>query len=395
MSVATAAAVLVSIAAAQTLMAVTLLAWIALRPRAVRWPGWVLPAGAFMLATLLSLASSPDPSIGWGPVRKFVLFAMGLIAASFVRDEQRLRSAVTALLVVGAVGSAVAVVQFIVQYMEFRSTGLIGDDPTILARATGFMGHWMTFSGEQMLVWCVAIPLVWTFRTRFLWVPLSLIGIGILLSFTRSVWVGAAAGVGIMALYLPPRLLLRMMIPIAVIGLIASGLVADRIARSFIDEDFVPDSSRLEMLEVGSRMVRDHPLLGVGPERVGVEFTDYYEGSNIDVFYYGHLHNNFMQIAAERGLLSLAALLWLMGRIGVDLVRFSRSSVPSVKWSGVSGLAVLGSFLVAGLFEYNFGDSEMLMLFLFLVSIPYGMAAGTPEVDVPAAVSTRGSASGT
>jgi O-antigen ligase len=129
------------------------------------------------------------------------------------------------------------------------------------------------------------------------------------------------------------------------------------------------------MLEVGSRMVLDHPLFGVGPERVAVEFTDYYTGENIDVFYYGHLHNNFIQIAAERGLPALAVLLWLMAKIGFDLIRLSRSEEDSIRWPAVSGLAVLVSFLVAGMFEYNFGDSEMLMLFMFLVSIPYGMAA--------------------
>jgi O-antigen ligase len=214
------------------------------------------------------------------------------------------------------------------------------------------------------------------FLSRLHWVPLSLVGIGILLSFTRSVWVGAAAGVAVMALYLPPRLLVRMLIPVGLIGVLASGLIFDRIARSFRDEDFVPDSSRLEMLGVGARMVGDHPLFGVGPERVLVEFTDYYEGTNIEVFYYGHLHNNYMHIAAERGLLALAALLWLMGRIAYDLVGFTRSGVAELRWSAVAGLAVLVSFLVAGLFEYNFGDSEMLMLFLFLVSLPYGIAAG-------------------
>jgi O-antigen ligase len=311
---------------------------------------------------------------------------MGLLSATFICNAVRMRATITVLLVVAAVASGVAMVQFVTQYLEFRSTGLITDDPTVLARTTGFMGHWMTFSGEQMLVWCMAIPLAWMFLSRAHWVPLSLVGVGILLSFTRGVWVGAAAGVVMMGFYLPPRLLVRMMIPVGLIGILASGLIFDRIARSFLDEDFVPDSSRLEMLGVGARMVRDHPLFGVGPERVGVEFTDYYEGTNIDVFYYGHLHNNYMQIAAERGLPALAALLWLMGRIGWDLFRFTRSPVAELRWTAVAGLAVLVSFLVAGMFEYNFGDSEMLMLFLFLVSLPYGLAGGGSETGLsPAA----------
>ena len=34
-------------------------------------------------------------------------------------------------------------------------------------------------------------------------------------------------------------------------------------------------------------------------------------------------------------------------------------------------ILVIGAMLAAGLFEYNFGDSEFLMLFLVLVTLPY------------------------
>jgi hypothetical protein len=34
--------------------------------------------------------------------------------------------------------------------------------------------------------------------------------------------------------------------------------------------------------------------------------------------------------------------------------------------------------LAAGLFEYNFGDSEFLMLFLVLVTLPFAAARGEP-----------------
>ena len=42
-----------------------------------------------------------------------------------------------------------------------------------------------------------------------------------------------------------------------------------------------------------------------------------------------------------------------------------------------AGLAALVAMLAAGLFEYNFGDSEFLMLFLGLLTLPYA-AARTP-----------------
>jgi hypothetical protein len=60
--------------------------------------------------------------------------------------------------------------------------------------------------------------------------------------------------------------------------------------------------------------------------------------------------------------------------MATDLARFARSDVPRIRWTAVSGLSVLTAFVVGGLFEYNFGDSEVFMLFLFLISIPYGIA---------------------
>lgn len=380
LSVATVAAVLVSIAAAQILFTITLVGWVVLRSRPVNWPGWMAPALAFMAATVLSLAMSPEPELGLAQVKKFVLFPIGLVGASFIRDEKRLRVVVTACLGVAGASAALGCVQFLLQYREFLSTGALADDPMILARTTGFMSHWMTFSGEQMLVWAMAVPLVWMWRSRLYWVLLSLVAAGILLGFTRSVWVGTAASIAVTAFYLPPRLLVRMVIPVVIVGIVGSGFVVTRVARSFLDEDFAPDSARIEMLEVGARMIADHPFFGVGPERVRFEFPEYYEGESLERFYYYHLHNNFLQIAAERGLPAAIALLWLMARLGFDLVGFTRSPEPWVRWPAVAGLAVLGAFMVEGLFEYNIGDSEMLMLFLFLVSVPYGMARGNRDI---------------
>jgi hypothetical protein len=49
----------------------------------------------------------------------------------------------------------------------FLATQSLADDPTVLARITGFMGHWMTFSGELMLVWCAAVPAILTLGKRW------------------------------------------------------------------------------------------------------------------------------------------------------------------------------------------------------------------------------------
>jgi O-antigen ligase len=81
-----------------------------------------------------------------------------------------------------------------------------------------------------------------------------------------------------------------------------------------------------------------------------------------------HLHNNPLQIAAERGIPALAVWIWFVVAVCRDLQR--RFSSGSQRFLAAAALAATVALLTAGLFEYNFGDSEVLMLFLIVVSLP-------------------------
>ena len=58
----------------------------------------------------------------------------------------------------------------------------------------------------------------------------------------------------------------------------------------------------------------------------------------------------------------------------------------------INGLACLCAFGVAGLFEYNFGDSEVLILLLFFVGAPF--AAARDERAAPIVAGTKAAAMG-
>jgi O-antigen ligase len=92
-----------------------------------------------------------------------------------------------------------------------------------------------------------------------------------------------------------------------------------------------------------------------------------------------HLHNVPMQIAAERGLPALLLWLWFIVTLLGDFIR--RRKTTSVLFLNNAALASTVAMFAAGLFEYNFGDSEFLMLFLVLVTLPYAadrIAAASP-----------------
>jgi len=83
-----------------------------------------------------------------------------------------------------------------------------------------------------------------------------------------------------------------------------------------------------------------------------------------------HLHNVPVQVAAERGLPAMAVWLWFVTVAALDLKRLFDKG-PARRWLPAAGLAVVVAMVTAGFFEYNFGDSEFLMLFLFLITLPF------------------------
>jgi O-antigen ligase len=374
LTLASAAAALISIAAAETLLAVACLTWIVIHPRVFVWPSYFVPLCAFMATTALALFMSPQPLMGRAAIYKFWLFTMGLLAANFVSTPERARKSHSILLSVAAVTSLYALYQFVAAYRHFRQTQDLADDPMVLARITGFMGHWITFSAEQLLVWCAAIPAILILGRRWM-IPLAIIGAAIILSFTRSVWLGAIAGLFVSTIIIPRKVLIGVCLPIALMGAAASGLIYHRVLMSFKQPNFAPDKGRVELLIAGVRMIKDHPLFGVGPQRIHTEFPNYYRGRDLaaEHIYYGHLENNVLQLAAERGLLCLAAFLWFIFELYGSLIEIVKTGSDDARWVAVSALAALTGFIVSGFFEYNFGDSEVLLLLLFIVSLPYGL----------------------
>lgn len=375
LTAASAAASLVSIAAMEVFLGAAVLLWLYDRSP-LKWPPYTAPLVVFMATTLISLATSPNPSVGWHPIQKFVLFTMGLLAVAFVKTEERAIRAYKLLLGVATAAAAMAIVQFVFREIHFLTSALSKDDPTLLNRITGPLGHWMTFSGVQLLVWCAAIPALVALNKRWM-ITIPIIGAALVLSNTRGVWLAAAVGFAFIAFALPKRILGMVLVPMIVICLALSPLIYRRVSMS-LDKSLATNYSRKAYLDVGIKMIKDNLFFGVGPERVFSEFPKYYPG-RLDTFYYGHLHNDFVQIAAERGIFALGAFLWFLIELFRQLLRRLRDEDGELRWTTVGSIGALVAFVVGGLNEYNFGDSEVLVLLLFIVSIPFGLSSHDQE----------------
>jgi len=185
-------------------------------------------------------------------------------------------------------------------------------------------------------------------------------------TFTRSAWVGACVGIGILFLLRDFRLVGLLPIVFGAFLVFAPANLTARLYSTFRLTD-PSNVDRVAMMKSGWRIIKDDPLTGVGPDMIIQVYPHYREKGAVNQRN-PHLHNVPLQIAAERGIPALLVWLWFIITLVRDFLRRRASAFPSLS---NAGLAVIGAMLAAGLFEYNFGDSEFLMLFLVLITLPF------------------------
>ncbi len=354
------AAMQLSIAAAQILLTVAVACWLAshiLRSERLEAPAFFWPLVVYAALTLVSAGFSLDPEVSFTDSKQLVLLMLVPLTYDLARGA-RANSVLSIILTIGAASAFVGIVQYAV--LNFDGLG---------RRPQGTLSHWMTYSGTLMLVICAATARLLYGTSGRLWaafvMPALLVALS--LTLTRGAWVGVAVGVAVLFLSKDFRLLALIPIVVVVGIVLAPQALTDRVY-SIFDRNDLTSRDRVAMLQAGTAMVKDFPLTGVGPDQIERAYPNYRVADAVKSTN-PHLHNVPMQIAAERGLPALAAWLWFVGSAVLGLYRLLKTSRhKSLAAAGVGGMAAM---LAAGLTEYNFGDSEFLMLLLVTITLPF------------------------
>jgi O-antigen ligase len=360
------AAVPVSIAAAHILLAVTLVLWAGMLVKHREYPeapALFRPLAAYAGVTLIAALFSLDQWVSIVDSKQLVLFLIVPAVYRLARGH-RAWTMSTVIVSVGAVTAGLGVVQY--SLLEYDHLG---------QRARGSLGHYMTYSGLLMLVMAVAAARLLLGKSDRVWPGLVLPALlaALVVTFTRSAWVGACVAMGVLLLLRDLRLVTLLPVLAALFLALAPPAITDRLYSTFDLQD-PTNRDRLAMMRAGVKMIRDRPVTGVGPNMVQDAYEHYRDESAIEVAA-PHLHNVPLQIAAERGVPALAVWLWFV----VVAIRglLQRLQEPRARTLAAAGLAATGGMLAAGLFEYNFGDSEVLMLFLVILTLPHAAVAAT------------------
>ncbi|MGH9344487.1 MAG: O-antigen ligase family protein, partial [Terriglobia bacterium] len=372
---------LVSIAASQLCLTLACLLYFAhllhAKPTpAIKFPPVKLPLALFCVWTVISLCFAQFPAAGGFTIRKLTLFLILLLTVNLIVSARHLLFLLKLLFLEAAVAGVVGAAQFVRQYRAVR----VHHPHKIylymtVTRIVGFQGHWMNFGGQQMMMFAALSAFLLLAAagarregaaqlgspTKLWWFVLAIVTLSILLNLTRGVWLGCF----IAAVYLVAQWRAKWLwaLPVLIaLTLIAGPRMLQRREESVLHPSRdVSLAERFEMWQVGWKMIKKHPLVGVGPENIPGLYNFYLPpGRTAIIGYHDHLHDNFIQLAAERGLPCLAAWLWLMGAFLWQILRIRRRRAR-LKWVADTGIAVWLALMVEGVFEFNFGSSPVLM----------------------------------
>jgi putative inorganic carbon (HCO3(-)) transporter len=384
LAIACSVAILLSIAVSQILLALSL-GVLLLSGLPLRWPRISIPLALFLGWMLVALAFSPDPGQGFAQVEKIYVFGMLLIVYSAVREIAEAKWLVYAWIVVGTFTAGRGLVQFAGDVAGAKAAHVDFYHFYIAARISGFMSHWMTFSGQELFVLLIAISLILFApglkRWIWLWLPCAaVVGTALVLSQTRSIYIAAIVAGAYLLWVWDKRSMLALPVVLGLIYLVAPGAVQRRV-QSIVHPEIQTDSNehRIIVWRTGWEMIKAHPIFGVGPEEIRKPQVFYaYLPKDIQLplpdGYYGHLHSIYIHYAAECG---VPAAIFLTSALLLALYDFWRAiaALPpgrsDRKFLLHAASATVIATMVVGVFEKNLGDTEVLTMFLAIMCLGY------------------------
>lgn len=382
---ASAVAVLFSIAASHILLALAI-ATLLISGQRLRMPPFWIPLALFLGATMVSLLFSGSPAEGRPQIRKIFVFLTLVVIYSTFRSVLDARRLVLCWSAIGAAAAGWGLAQFVQKISQAQFAGRSFYDFYVAERITGPMSHWMTFSGQLMIVLAMLAaflffsPLV---RKQKVWLGLgilcaALVASALLLGLTRSIWLGCLGAILYLVWFWQRRLLLAIPVVLLVALFVSPSSVRIRLESMVRPRQQVDSNEhRIVCWRTGWEMVKAHPILGLGPEIVKRDFDKYVPSDikrPLPEGWYGHLHSIYIHYAAERGIPAVLFLLWMLGKILWDFSRAAWRLPPGTgddKFILHGAIAVVIAVMIAGFFELNLGDSEVLAMFLAAVACGY------------------------
>ena len=369
-----------SITLSQTTLAV-LAVWL-IRDRmrgrlALGWP-LVTPIALFAGWTLVTALLSVAPGDSLRASHSLISLGTLWVVFHAVRDARHARWFATALFIALTVVAALSIVQVATCGGERLAGKALGLPPVLSSffgkchRAHGFYSIYMTLGGVLAMVLVVTLPRLTSFRHLAAgfagWLVTAW---AFALTLVRGAWVGFALGLVVLACTLRRQTVAFVGVLLVAAAILAVPGILQRVL-SFVDPTDPTARDRVAMFSAGQVLLREHPVIGIGPGQVKQVYPRYAPDFAVRR-HTSHLHNTPLQLAVERGAVGLVLWLWIFVAFFVRVLAiWQRLPADALDDRALLAgcAAAIVAFLIAGLFEYNFGDTEVLLVAMSLMALP-------------------------
>ncbi len=352
---------------------------------------FLAPALAICAAGLLSLTGSDHLTLGLFELfRLFKATILMMVVANVVESEGDVRF-VVAFLFIGLVAQSILVG---LQWYKGGTLGLgiFGENTYLMTqkygsnvyrRASGTLLHPNMLANYLNFILFIAIAMLLVLRPGpfFLFAGLASVAgvIALLVSMSRGGWVAFVAGSLVLFLLLwarfPQRRLMLLILAVTAVLLLAAAVILPTpIHERLFSYDYRAAYLRIPLAVIALKIAALSPFTGVGLNSYPQVVRPFLVNAAPDLlppwYFLDNLvvHNLFLLVVAETGLLGLAAFVWFMAAILWTAFRLARSAPATWLNLVASGvLAGICAFLVAELFDnsYRVGSALIYQTYLF------------------------------
>ena len=353
----------------------------------------IWPIGLFFLASALSVFTAVDPALSLSGLKKLlkaIVFFWVMNALALIRPidffsslAQRLKLSKIVKLLEAKTLKIINPINFLVDILI--AAGLLSAVYGIFQGFTHPLGIWgrigvhgslsniMTYSVILMLVSSLIMARI-LFDTRppktFLIGAFIILGVAMVLTLIRQSLLGLFVA-ALFLLFVKKRVLILAPIFLLALTIIFGPQTLSERLKSIINPQEGSNSERIMLLKAGWDVFKDYPLTGCGFKCLFVVADQYPQHPILQN--YKHLHNNVEQIAVDTGAIGLCAWVSIWVVYFVQLIRRAKQIPPDAdgRWVVFGSAGAVIAFLVAGMFENSFYDSEIIIVMYFIMALPF------------------------
>ncbi|MDE3056894.1 MAG: O-antigen ligase family protein [Bacteroidota bacterium] len=351
----------ISIAAASVLFGVMLLLLVVWSVTERRWllSGTVLDYFflAYLAVELITAATAVYPAEALYNTKRLLLISIVYVVLLSFDSRKKIERSLLLLIVTIALLSLGEIAYYFTSHE---------------ARLYVFQSY-MTTGGLKMIVCLLSVPFLLhgsaPAKMKF-WIALLFLPtfFALLLTDTRSSWLGFLFGLFVIGILKNRAVIVALLVIVALFFLFAPPSQIER-AKSIVNPYHPANIGRLHMWSTGMKIFAAHPILGVGDSDMHKIYMEYKAPDDVETG--GHLHNDYIMLLVTLGSIGFLIVMAMFVKIGtVELGILHRFSSD---WLGSSvalgAFAAFCGFLVNGMFEWNFGDHEIMVFIWFTVGL--------------------------